>query len=542
MRVSRLVLCAVMLCGISICHAQGISSIDIHTANDNHLAVPLYKSGIMRLPAPAKRISVGNPGVADILMLRSEQLYVVAKAIGNTNVVIWDRNDQVMASVNLEVTHDLETLKRKLHDLIPGEPVQVASAQERIVLSGQLADVQKMNAAIQLAEGFLPECIAAESNITVTDTSKAVPVVIKQGGEGGRGGGGGCKKGSVVNLMQVGGSQQVMMEVKVAEIARTVLKRMDADVNIMRFDQPWKFGAVNGGATFPNAVSPDGLEIPIFGDLSGSNSPIGPVVDRFEPSTGTINDTGYFMSWLGSKMFIEAVLEISRQKGLAKILAEPTLTALTGQEARFLSGGEFPIPVASGDDAVTVEFKEFGVGVNFLPIVLNSGQINLTLNVSVSEISQANNVLLGVPGTASAFAIPSLTKRSAGTTVELADGQTIGIAGLISDNLREFVDKLPGLGDLPVLGTLFRSQEFASGQTELVIFVTPRLAKPINKRDIKLPTDNFVPPNDLEFYLLGKLEGRKGNAPQSEPAAESSSAEAPQAQGAEVGKQFGHEL
>jgi pilus assembly protein CpaC len=158
---------------------------------------------------------------------------------------------------------------------------------------------------------------------------------------------------------------------------------------------------------------------------------------------------------------------------------------------------------------VTIEFKEFGVGVKFLPTVMNADNINLKMNIEVSELASQNAAILGVSNSPSTFLIPSLTKRGATSTVELRNGQTIGIAGLISDNLRESVDAMPGLGDVPILGTLFRSQDFISGQTELVIFVTPHLAKPIAKEDMRLPTDKFVAPSDYDFYIMGKLEGKE---------------------------------
>jgi pilus assembly protein CpaC len=204
------------------------------------------------------------------------------------------------------------------------------------------------------------------------------------------------------------------------------------------------------------------------------------------------------------------VLEAAKDNGTAKVLAEPTLTTLTGQQAEFISGGEFPIPV-SDDDGITIEFKEFGVGVKFLPVVLDSGRINLNLNVSVSELVAANSLVVStgeqVEGTA--LLVPALTKRSAQSTVELGNGQTIAIAGLISENTRDFVSRFPGLGDIPVLGHLFRSQEFVNGETELVILVTPHLAKPIDARTVRLPTEKFVEPSDLDFYLLGKTKGRQ---------------------------------
>jgi len=187
------------------------------------------------------------------------------------------------------------------------------------------------------------------------------------------------------------------------------------------------------------------------------------------------------------------------------------LTTLTGQEAEFLSGGEFPIPVPRGDDGITVEFKEFGVGLRFLPVVLGSGKINFKLNVSVSQIVNSNSLGLSDENSTSSFIVPSLTRRSASVTLELNDGQTMGIAGLINEQLREVVSKFPGLGGLPVLGGLFRSQEFINNESELVILVTPRLAKPL-EGEISLPTDGFVEPSDLEFYLLGRTEGKTRNS------------------------------
>jgi pilus assembly protein CpaC len=453
--------------------------------------------------------------------------------------VVWNSKDNVIAAFNVEVTHDLETLKLKLHELLPGEAVEVHSAQERIVLSGQVTNVVKMKAAEELAYSFLAECVEPESNVVIRDSSKDTgPVVLQQGTSGRPSGSQECKEGSIVNMMQVGGAQQVMLEVKVAEMARTVLKQLDTDAQILWFNNDTKIGAVNGGAAFPNALvdtlDPNGnavlREIPIF-----DGAPLGPNVDLFDPNTPTIGDKGMLLSYLSSDLFLQFAIEASRQNGLAKILAEPVLTALTGQEAKFLSGGEFPIPVPQGDETTTIEYKEFGVGLGFLPVVLDSGRINLKLNVSVSELQNQNSLILGVSNTATSFFVPALTKRSTETSVELADGQTIGIAGLINDSLREIVDRLPGLGDMPVLGQLFASQEFVSGQTELVIFVTPKLARPIVPEDIKLPTDNFVPPNDLEFYLLGRMEGKA-------PRDDSKTTQSTSVSVSSETQRFGHEL
>jgi pilus assembly protein CpaC len=468
------------------------------------ISVTLYKSHVLKMSQPAKRVSVGNPGVADIVVLRSNQVHIVGKNLGSTNVVFWDHAEEIFASYNIEVTHDLLSLKRKLHELMPEEDIQVHSAQERIVLSGSVSNAVRMSAAEELAFSFLPECIKSESNVTIRDASGGNPQVTQQGGGNNSKASGECKEGSIINLMQVGGAQQVMLQVTIAEVARTVLKRLNANLNFISLSGggSTRFGAVSGGASFPNVLVDGDELVPILGGVS---SPIGPPL-QFIDSNPSIANTGFFLSHLTGSSYFEAMLDISRQNGLAKILAEPTLTTMTGRKARFLAGGEFPIPVPNGDGEVTIEFKEFGVGVEFLPLVLDSGKINLKLDIGVSELSSDHAIAVGVAGTQSTFIIPSLNKRSVSSTVELGNGQTIGIAGLIKDNMRELVDKLPGLGDVPVLGALFRSQEFQSGQTELVIFVTPHLARPIDSEKIRLPTNAFVPPSDWEFYFLGATE------------------------------------
>jgi pilus assembly protein CpaC len=249
---------------------------------------------------------------------------------------------------------------------------------------------------------------------------------------------------------------------------------------------------------------PGEVRIPIFGE----QAPFGPVIDEFLPNPLSIEDTGFFASLLTGTGLLNLTLDAAKEQGLAKVLAEPTLTTLSGQEARFLSGGEFPIPVPQGLNGITVEFKEFGVGLQFVPVVLGSGHVNLKLNITVSELTNANNVVLSSQGSTASFLVPSLAKRSASATVELMDGQTMGIAGLINEDLRQAVNKFPGLGSIPILGNLFRSQSFIKGETELVILVTPRLARPLPRDQIRLPTDDFIEPNGMDFYLLGRMEGK----------------------------------
>ena len=464
---------------------------------ENSMAVPLYKSRVVALNSPATRVSVGNPDVADILILRSTQLYVLGKDLGTTNILLWDRGDNLIGTLNIEVTHDLQSLKEKLFRLLPKEKIEVYSAQRNIVLAGRVSSIVNMNAALRVAQGYFMQIAAAVEAETFELEAGTTAREDRSVGE-------------VINLMSVGGVHQVMLEVKVAEIQRTELKRLDVRFNaIFTGSSQWNFGGVNGGATFPDVeFEPSGVRIPVF----GNPAPHGPVIDEFAPGDLLIQDKGFFASFLSQNALFNLAFDAAKENGLAKILAEPTLVTQTGHEAQFLSGGEFPIPVPRGLQGTTIEFKEFGVGIRFLPIVLDSDRISLKLNISVSELVSDDSVIISADGVSATFLIPSLAKRSAQSTVELADGQTMAIAGLINENLREIVTKFPGLGSIPVLGALFRSQEFRKGETELLILVTPHLAKPLVPPEVRLPTDSFVEPGAFGWYLQGKLQGRASRA------------------------------
>jgi pilus assembly protein CpaC len=457
------------------------------------ITLPLFKSRVVTVDQPAGRVSVGNPDVADIVVISPTQMYILAKDVGTTNIIVWGRDNRMLGSINLEVSHDLEGLKSKLHQLLPGEAIEVYSAQRSIILKGRASNVEAMNAAVRIAEGYLAQVQTAKKakQFEQEEQSRREDKSV----------------GTVINLIDIGGAQQVMLEVKVAEIARSEVRRMNAQFNAIQKGVDGAIGGVNGGATFPDAI----YKTPDLSDFRlpavPGEPPWGPAIDEFAPNPMTIIGQGLFGSFVNGNFLFNMALDIAKENGLAKILAEPTLTTLTGQEADFLSGGEFPVPVSNGLEGVTVEWKKFGVGLKFLPVVLSDGRINLKINVSVSELSENASVLLKSLETSSLTYVPSLTQRSASATVELADGQSMGIAGLLDDKLRESVTKFPGLGDLPILGALFRSNEYRKGQTELVILVTPHLARPAAPGSITLPTDKFVDPSDSDFYFLGRLEG-----------------------------------
>jgi pilus assembly protein CpaC len=446
-----------LLCSVALQAAEPAVSA-MPAANISTIQVPLYKSRVLTTRAAVKKVSVGNPEIADILVTSPTQLYLLGRSLGSTNVLLWDGRNQLIDSLDLEVIHDLSGLKSKLHELLPNERIEVYSAQGALVLRGQVSSAAAVDTAVKLAKTY-----TAQSSSVVQGGGEAAEAAPSQSLE-------------VINLLSVGGSQQVMLEVKVAEMQRSLVKRLGVRFLGIGSAGNWNLGGFNDSASLAETL------------LS--------------------SDKGFLAQFTSGSFLFDAVLEAAKENGSAKVLAEPTLTTLTGQQAEFISGGEFPIPV-SDDDGITIEYKEFGVGVKFLPVVLDSGRINLNLNVSVSELVSANSLVVNTQEAVGAsLLVPALTKRSAQSTVELGNGQTIAIAGLISENTRDFVSRFPGLGDIAVLGHLFRSQEFINGETELVILVTPHLAKPVDARTVRLPTEKVVPPGDMDFYLLGRTKGR----------------------------------
>ena len=459
--------------------------------------VTVNKTSFIPLSSATDRVTVGNPDVADVTILDPTHLYIFGKRLGSTNVIRLcgkgpcGRNP----TIEVEVTHDLDGLKAKLHELFPDEAPKVLSSQGSIVLAGQVSSLQKMDAIYRIAQTFLLQGEQQPSQITASSTQLTTNLGSSEGSQAaGRqpGSSPGAPEGQgtqVINLMQVGGPQQVMLGVTVAEIDRRLARDFKVDFSAIGASGDFSAGAVGGNALV-NALS-----------------------NAASVGASVINPYGMFFRFIGHDVAIKTVINAAKENGLAKILAEPNLTVISGQDADFLSGGEFPIPVpqnmgVGGASTVTIQFKPFGVMLKFLPVVLDTGRISMKLNIDVSEISADNAVVLP-SGSNASFTIPSLTKRSANTSLELDDGQTLGIAGLLSDSMRESITKFPGLGDIPGIGQLFTSQKFLKNETELVIFVTPHLVKPIAPDSIRLPTDNYIEASDAEFYLMGRTEARK---------------------------------
>jgi pilus assembly protein CpaC len=357
-----------------------------------------------------------------------------------------------------------------------------------------VSNQQQMNIAMRIAETY-----AAGQSV---DNSKASGSEV-------------TAATGVINLMSIGGAQQVMLEVTVAEVQRSLVRKFDANFH---FFQSSGSNFSWGGASVPAGIVG---ATPIF-DIP------------------TSQDYGILGSFVDGNTLFSFALDVAKQNGVAKVLAEPNLTALSGAKAEFLAGGEFPIPVPD-EDGITIEYKEYGVGLKFIPTVLSDQKINLNLAVDVSEIANSSSLTIEPSLSNATYFIPPITRRSASSTLELADGQTIGIAGLLSENVRDVSNKMPGLGEVPVLGQLFNSQEFVSGETELVILVTPRLAKPIDRNAVTLPTDAFVSPNDLQYYLLGRSAYIAEPSDDDEQAPRQSAPQTVPVEGGSEGS-FGHEL
>lgn len=405
------------------------------------VGVTVGKSTLLKLPAPAARISVGNPAVADVILLNPSEVYLLGKTVGSTNVILWSKTGHSTV-VDVIVGMDTAALQGKLQQLLPGEKnIKVTVAADSLVLTGTVTDAVKVDKAVALAEAYSGK--------------------------------------KVVNFLQAAAPQQVMLEVKVAEVSKTLTDKLGAE---------FKYGTVSGNWTYTLLAS----------FLTGVPS-----------SLKALNNATSLKS---------LTLDAAKTDGLVKILAEPTIMAMSGQEGAFLAGGKIFIPVAQsgglGVTTITLEEKEFGVGLKFTPTVLEGGLINLKVSPEVSELSSTGTTISTL-GLASSV-LPSITTRRASTTVQLHDGQSFAIGGLIKNNINETVKAFPILGEIPILGALFRSSDFQNDRTELVFVITPRLVKPLPP-DYSLPTDGFIAPTRAEFFLQGKMEGSPKD--ESQPAA-----------------------
>ncbi len=428
------------------------------------------KSTLLRLPAPISRISVGNPAVADVTLISSRELYLLGKTYGTTNVILWGR-DTPTTIIDVSVSIDSTALQNRLRELLPSENgIVVKTAADSVVLGGEVSSALQADYAVSIAEAYtrsygtgLQAPIMAGNQEAQPGQTLAITPARQQGQRGGATG------PKIVNMMRIAQPQQVMLEVKVAEVAKNLLDKLGVGIDGARIHGDWRYSILSN----------------FLSDSAGILGAVSRSGNRFN-------------------------LDAEKQDGLVRVLAEPNIVSISGQEASFLAGGKIFIPVArennlTGGTTITLEEKEFGVGLKFTPTVLDGGRINLRVSPEVSELSQTGSPFTTVNGQVAI--LPSMTTRRAQTTVQLMDGQSFAIAGLIKNNVTETVRRFPVLGEVPVLGSLFRSSEFQTDRSELMFLVTARLVKPLPAGQLSLPTDNFVPPNRTEFFVNGQLEG-----------------------------------
>ncbi|MGJ8597641.1 type II and III secretion system protein family protein [Sulfitobacter sp.] len=412
----------------------------VKSGTSTKLNVPLNRAIVVESDTPFAELSIANPGIADLSSLSDRTIYVLGKSPGTTTLTLFDASGRLITNVDVVVTPDLSEFKERLRQILPGEKIEVRSANDGIVLSGVVTSTQKLARALELAERYAPQRVS--------------------------------------NLMSVGGIQQVMLKVRFAEMQRSVSKSLSSSLSLSGgLGSNLGVSAGTGGLVTSGAITTANA-----GGLPSANANNGAILFGFNAGSTQVG----------------ILLEALEQKGVVRFLAEPNLVALSGQEAKFLAGGEYPIPVSQGDGRTSVEFKPFGVELSFIPRVVDKDLINLELKAAVSAIDAANGITL------EGFSIAAFSRRETSTTVEMRDGESFAIAGLLQDDFTDSSSQLPWIGDVPVLGALFRSANYQRSQTELVIIISAHLVTPTRGEALALPTDRIKPPTEKDLFLNGR--------------------------------------
>ncbi|MEQ1523609.1 MAG: type II and III secretion system protein family protein [Aestuariivirga sp.] len=426
--------------------ASDLENIQSEAQGDGHFVrIGLNKSVVIRLPAEAYDVIVGNPEIVDAVVRSKNTAYLFARTIGQTNIFFFDKSGQQILNLDLEVAIDVTALRNLLQRSIPGTTITVDTVNNSIVLGGTAPNAAEAKFAEDITTKFLTR------------------EVDKSTGTG------------FVNTIKITGEDQVMLKVRVVEVQRSVLKQFGVDLTALFSVGKFAF------------------------DLA-SITQVGGAIDAITPNTD------YRAGYNSGSTSISGVIRAMEQDGVLKTLAEPNLTAVSGQSAKFHAGGEIPYRTCDTTTTITdctITFRDFGVSLGFTPVVLSEGRINLKISTEVSEIAA-----LTIGG------FPTLDTRSAETVIELPSGGSMMLAGLIKDTTRQLVDGTPGLKTLPVLGALFRSRDYTSNQTELVVIVTPYLVGSVAEKELATPADRLNTPTDRQTILLGRLNKVYGTAGQ----------------------------
>ncbi|MCO5063682.1 MAG: type II and III secretion system protein family protein [Rhizobiaceae bacterium] len=467
--------------------AQAASTRVTATTASQRIKLGLNKSIVIDLPNDAYDILVANPAVADAVTRTSRRIYLFGKAVGETNIFVFGANGEQIASLDLQIERDVAGLEAYIKKILPTSDVKVELLNDNVVLTGTVDTPLDAKRAAELAQIFVTggEATTGQYAQTASAPTDGGGVSIDNPDQQ-------RQVSKIVNLLQIIGEDQVMLKVTVAEVSRNVMKQLG--VNLMASN-----------------TNSDGLT---FGTVSNNVYGLGKSLIGSGGST-----LGLFKAGATA---LDMSLDAMEQAGVMKTLAEPTLTAVSGEQATFRVGGEFNIVTGysenrseenlDGDPTWEHEKIEYGIGLEFKPVVLSAGRISLKVRTSVSEPTNEGSIATG-----GSTSIISLRKRLADTTVELPSGGTMMIAGLVRDDVRQVINGLPGASKIPVLGTMFRSRDFVRNETELVILITPYLTKPTARADQSLPTDNFNPAGDLDGYFMGKVNRIYGTASAAKP-------------------------
>ncbi len=416
-------------------------------APTGELQLEVKKGRLLRLSTPVSAVFVADPEVADVQAQSPTLLYVYGRRAGTTTLYAVDDAQQVVLRRDVQVRHNVSRLRQVLAEALPDHPLTLQSVEGGLILSGRLPSAVAAQEAREIAGRFLGE------------------------GE------------TLVNRLQVAAPTQVSLHVRVAEVSREAIKLFGINWDTLFSPGDFVFGLATG---------------------RGFIDPATGAANRLADTFGTAG--GIFGGYRTADVDVNAIIDALEREGLVTVLAQPNLTALSGETASFLAGGEFPVPVGADDKGLQIEFKQFGISLAFTPTVLSPDRISLRVRPEVSDISEKGAIRLRD------LSIPALSTRRAETTVEIGSGQSFAIGGLISNATRSSLEKFPGLGDLPVLGSLFRSTNFQRSESELVIIVTPYLVRPVASAALKTPLDELRPASDLERILAGRL-ARAGVTP-----------------------------
>ena len=430
-------------------------------ATHQRLTLSLDKAAVVQLDADARDVLVSNPDLVDAVVRTPRRIFLLATKVGQTNAFFFDAQGKQILALDIRVEKDVVDLSSLMKASLPNSSIQVQAMNDNIVLTGSVASALESTRAADLAARF------------TGDEKK------------------------VINMIGIAGGQQVMLKVRIAEMDRNIAKQFGvnlAGVKIAGGSTPLAFSTANQFNLVGQALS----------DLSGGQA--GRVCGNGSTNSNPFGVLASAGGLCNIDNNVQGQLKALERVGLVHTLAEPNLTAVSGETAKFLAGGEFPVPASRDRDGnVSVIFKPFGVGLSFTPVVVAEGRISLQISSEVSELSNTGSFTLSGAASAQGLTIPALTVRRTSTTVELPSGGSFAVAGLMQHNTKQVIDGFPGVKDLPVLGALFRSRDFADDTTELVVLVSVYLVEPTTEAALSAPTDGFIAPSDPETILLGRL-------------------------------------